>query len=331
MTWKTAVVGHPVRRREGRRQLRPARARRGELQRITRSFIDKIEKVLGPTRDIPAPDVDTNAQTMAWMMDEYGKLHGHTPAIVTGKPISLGGSLGREAATGRGVVYMFREAAPALGLHARRDAASSSRASATSARGRRGSSPSSARRSSAVSDAHGAIHAEDGHRRPTALRRARRARAARSPSSTATASRRSRPTSCSALECDVFIPAALGGMIHADNADLLNAPGRRRGREPPDDPEGRRDPRRQGRPRRPRRAGQRRRRRRLLLRVGPEPPALPLGRARGQREARHDHAPRLPRGRGARERGRGADARRGVRDRHRARGGRRADARLHPG
>jgi len=72
--------------------------------------------VLGPYRDIPAPDVGTNAQTMAWMMDEYGKLHGHTPAIVTGKPIALEGSLGREAATGRGCVFMFREAAMKLGL-----------------------------------------------------------------------------------------------------------------------------------------------------------------------------------------------------------------------
>src|SRR5918998_6002007 len=87
-----------------------------ELSRVTRSFIDKIEKVLGPTRDIPAPDVGTNAQTMAWMMDEYGKLHGHTPGIVTGKPIALEGSWGREAATGRGLVYQFREAAPALGI-----------------------------------------------------------------------------------------------------------------------------------------------------------------------------------------------------------------------
>ena len=83
---------------------------------MARSFIDKIEKVLGPTRDIPAPDVGTDAQTMAWFMDEYGKLHGHTPAIVTGKPISLQGSLGREAATGRGVVFAFLEAARALSM-----------------------------------------------------------------------------------------------------------------------------------------------------------------------------------------------------------------------
>ena len=67
--------------------------------------------MLGPTRDIPAPDINTNAQVMAWMMDEYGKLHGYTPAIVTGKPLALEGSHGREAATGRGLVYMFREAA----------------------------------------------------------------------------------------------------------------------------------------------------------------------------------------------------------------------------
>ena len=124
MTWKTAVAGIPFGGAKGGVNVDPTALNEAELQQITRSFIDKIEKVLGPTRDIPAPDVNTNAQTMAWMMDEYGKLHGHTPAIVTGKPISLGGSYGREAATGRGVVYMFREAAPALGLrpdgHARR-------------------------------------------------------------------------------------------------------------------------------------------------------------------------------------------------------------------
>ena len=88
------------------------RSTRPSSSRSRARFIDKIEKVLGPQRDIPAPDVGTNAQTMAWMMDEYGKLHGHTPAIVTGKPISLEGSYGREAATGRGIVHMFREAAP---------------------------------------------------------------------------------------------------------------------------------------------------------------------------------------------------------------------------
>src|SRR5689334_19514377 len=110
MTWKTAVVSIPYGGAKGgvncdARKLEPA-----ETQAIARSFMDKIEKVLGPTRDIPAPDVGTNAQTMAWLMDEYGKLHGHTPAIVTGKPIALEGSYGREAATGRGVVFVLEEA-----------------------------------------------------------------------------------------------------------------------------------------------------------------------------------------------------------------------------
>jgi len=116
MTWKTAIAGIPFGGAKGGINCPAEQLSKEELQRITRSFIDKIEKVLGPTRDIPAPDVNTNAQVMAWMMDQYGKLHGYTPAIVTGKPISLGGSLGREEATGRGIVYLFREAARSLGL-----------------------------------------------------------------------------------------------------------------------------------------------------------------------------------------------------------------------
>src|SRR3981081_3924995 len=108
MTWKTAIVRIPFGGAKGGINCPAGQLSSDELQRITRSFIDKIEKVLGPTRDIPAPDVNTNAQVMAWMMDEYGKLHGYTPPIVTAKPISLGGSLGREEATGRGIVYLFR-------------------------------------------------------------------------------------------------------------------------------------------------------------------------------------------------------------------------------
>src|SRR3954463_13422540 len=116
MTWKTAIAGIPYGGAKGGVDCPAGDMTSAELQPVARSFMDKIQKVLGATRDIPAPDVGTNAQTMAWMMDEYGKLHGHTPAICTGKPIELEGSLGREAATGRGCVFMFREAAPQLGL-----------------------------------------------------------------------------------------------------------------------------------------------------------------------------------------------------------------------
>ena len=161
MTWKTAVAGIPFGGAKGGVNCDPHALDEAELQQVTRSFIDKIEKVLGPQRDIPAPDVGTNAQTMAWMMDEYGKLHGHTPAIVTGKPISLEGSYGREAATGRGIVHMFREAAPALGL--RPDECR------VVLQGFGNVGSWAARIISqlgctviGVSDAHGALHAEDG-------------------------------------------------------------------------------------------------------------------------------------------------------------------------
>ncbi|HKN94685.1 MAG TPA: Glu/Leu/Phe/Val dehydrogenase dimerization domain-containing protein, partial [Thermoleophilaceae bacterium] len=118
MTWKTAIVGIPFGGAKGGVNCDVNELESDEVQKIARSFMDKIEKVLGPTRDIPAPDVGTNAQTMAWLMDEYGKLHGHTPAVVTGKPIELEGSYGREAATGRGLIYMLREAGPHIGLSA---------------------------------------------------------------------------------------------------------------------------------------------------------------------------------------------------------------------
>ncbi|MCL7025256.1 hypothetical protein MKW94_020859 [Papaver nudicaule] len=94
MTWKTAVADIPY----GGLSL-------SELERLTRVFTQKIHDLIGVHTDVPAPDMGTNAQTMAWILDEYSKFHGYSPAIVTGKPIDLGGSLGREAATGRGVVF----------------------------------------------------------------------------------------------------------------------------------------------------------------------------------------------------------------------------------
>jgi glutamate dehydrogenase (NAD(P)+) len=219
MTWKTAVAGIPFGGAKGGVDCDATALDESELQQITRSFIDKIEKVLGPQRDIPAPDVGTNAQTMAWMMDEYGKLHGHTPAIVTGKPISLEGSYGREAATGRGIVHMFREAAPALGLQpadCRVVLQGFGNVGSWAARiiAQLGATVI------AVSDAHGAVHAEDGLD-PEALAQHVRegGKVAEFDGEGAEAIT---PEELLALECEAFIPAALGGMIHAGNADQLN-------------------------------------------------------------------------------------------------------------
>ena len=111
MTWKTALVDLPYGGAKGGVTVDPGQLSFNELNRLTRRYTQNIEHLIGPNRDIPAPDLGTNAQTMAWMMDAYGQTHGHSPAVVTGKPVEMGGSLGREAATGRGVANILAEAA----------------------------------------------------------------------------------------------------------------------------------------------------------------------------------------------------------------------------
>jgi glutamate dehydrogenase (NAD(P)+) len=105
MTWKTAVVDLPYGGAKGGVNCDPRQLSKAELQRLTRSFTDRMHDVIGPYRDVPAPDMGTNAQTMAWIVDQYANYHGWTPAVITGKPLELGGSPGREAATGRGLLY----------------------------------------------------------------------------------------------------------------------------------------------------------------------------------------------------------------------------------
>ncbi|MCB9767439.1 MAG: glutamate dehydrogenase [Candidatus Omnitrophica bacterium] len=106
MTWKTALVGIPMGGAKGGVSCNPRNMSQAEIQRLTRSFVSKIHLMIGPYRDIPAPDMNTNPQVMAWIMDEYGKIHGFSPAVVTGKPVGVGGSLGRNEATGRGVALV---------------------------------------------------------------------------------------------------------------------------------------------------------------------------------------------------------------------------------
>ena len=200
---------------------RPSSSSAAELQKIARSFMDKIEKVLGPTRDIPAPDVNTNAQVMAWMMDEYGKLHGHTPAICH-----------RQADRARGLLRARGGDRPRLRLHVPRgraparpqpgrDAPSSSRATATSAPGRPGSCSSSARRWSASptptarSAATAGIDANELHEHIAGGGKITEFEGAEAID----------PDDLLAIPCDVFIPAALGGMIHEGNADRMQLPG----------------------------------------------------------------------------------------------------------
>ena len=111
MAWKTALVNIPFGGGKGGITVNARELSVYELERLTRKFIARIDHILGPYRDVPAPDVNTNAQVMAWIFDEYSSRHGYAPACVTGKPLAMGGSPGREAATGRGAAMVYEEIA----------------------------------------------------------------------------------------------------------------------------------------------------------------------------------------------------------------------------
>jgi len=120
MTWKCAVVNIPFGGGKGGIICDPSKMSKGELERLTRRYVADLIDVLGPESDVPAPDVNTNEQTMAWIMDTYSMHARHTvTSVVTGKPLALGGSAGRREATGRGVLFVIREAAKRIGLDLR--------------------------------------------------------------------------------------------------------------------------------------------------------------------------------------------------------------------
>jgi len=117
MTWKCSLVGLPLGGAKGGVACDPAELSRNELQSLTRRYTAEILNFIGPEVDVPAPDMGTNEQVMAWIMDTYSQHKGHAvPEVVTGKPVAIGGTLGRREATGRGVVYTVLEAAKHLGM-----------------------------------------------------------------------------------------------------------------------------------------------------------------------------------------------------------------------
>ena len=148
MTWKCALLRLPYGGAKGGVRCNPRALSSPELQRLTRRYTSELMGVIGPQEDIPAPDMATNEQTMAWMMDTYSMQVGYAvPEIVTGKPVALGGSLFRSEATGAGVVMVVERACQRLGMEASPTSGASSRASATWAARRRRSSPRAARQS----------------------------------------------------------------------------------------------------------------------------------------------------------------------------------------
>ena len=218
MTWKTAVVDVPFGGAKGGVQVDPWQLSSGEHEQLTRRYMAQVGYILGVRRDIMAPDMNTNAQTMAWMMDAWGRLHGHEPAIVTGKPVALGGSFGREAATGRGVVMVLDEAAR------HNDWTPSERTVAIQGYGNVGSwtarlAHEEGYRIVAVSDVKGGVHAPDGLAIELLDKHVTQA-------GTVVGFDGAEAISNDALlelDVDVLIPAALGEVIDESNADDVRA------------------------------------------------------------------------------------------------------------
>jgi glutamate dehydrogenase (NAD(P)+) len=219
MTWKCAVVGIPFGGGKGGVVVDPKKLSLREVEGLTRRFTTEISVLIGPERDIPAPDVNTNSQTMAWMMDTYSMNAGYTvPAVVTGKPIPLGGSEGRNEATAQGAVYTIVDAARHLGmdLHKARVAvqgfgnAGSIAAQLIAAEGAR---------VVAVSDSTGGIYRPEGLDVNAVV-------AWKQEHNSVTGLPGTRDISNAELlevDCDILIPAALENQITARNADKIKA------------------------------------------------------------------------------------------------------------
>jgi glutamate dehydrogenase/leucine dehydrogenase len=219
MTWKCAVVNIPFGGAKGGVTCDPKHMSQGELERMTRRYTSAILPLIGPDQDIPAPDVYTNSQTMAWIMDTYSMTKGYSiPGVVTGKPISLGGSLGRNEATGRGVFYTIQSACDHLGMTLKGSTV------AVQGFGNAGSIAAQLLHEAgakviAVSDSTGCIYNPNGLNIPELIHMKVLTGHVRGfPESEPIG-----PAELLALNCDILVPAALENVIHVDNAFSVRA------------------------------------------------------------------------------------------------------------
>lgn len=229
MTFKCAVVGIPFGGAKGGITVNPKELSRLELERLSRGFIRAIADFIGPETDIPAPDVYTNARIMGWMMDEYSKIkRQHTSSVITGKPIELGGSLGRYDATGRGAYYCIKELERILKFEP------SNTTVAVQGFGNAGQSVArflhqDSYRVVAVSDSHGGIYRAEGFDVPSLIRfknENRQVKAVYCKETLCEMVEADRITNQQLLELDVdiLIPAALENQITDVNAERIKAP-----------------------------------------------------------------------------------------------------------
>ena len=219
MTWKTATVNIPYGGAKGGVICDPKRMSRGELERMTRRYAAEILPILGPEKDVPAPDVYTDAQTMVWIMDTYATLTGNaSPACVTGKPVSLGGSEGRADATGRGCMFVIEEACKVKRM--------SLRGATVAIQGFGNVGATAARiltekkaKVIALSDSRGGVHNPRGIDPLKAMRYKERSGTVVGMPGASRISNEELLT----LKCDVLIPAALENVITLHNAEQIKA------------------------------------------------------------------------------------------------------------
>jgi glutamate dehydrogenase/leucine dehydrogenase len=219
MTWKCATVNIPYGGGKGGVICDPKKMSKSELERMTRRYASEILPIIGPDQDIPAPDVYTDSQTMAWIMDTYSMMRGYSvPGVVTGKPVSLGGSPGRNEATARGCLFTVEEACKVKKM--------SLRGATVAIQGYGNAGAIAAKlfaekkaKIVAISDSRGGVHNSRGIDPLKALRYKERSGTVVGMPSTSRLSNEDLLT----MKCDILIPAALENVITLDNADLIKA------------------------------------------------------------------------------------------------------------
>ncbi|MDA1313414.1 MAG: NAD(P)-dependent oxidoreductase [Acidobacteria bacterium] len=218
MSLKTALVDIPLGGAKGGIDCDPGSLSERELETLTRKFVQRMHRLIGPNLDIPAPDVGTNAQVMAWIQDEYSKIYGYSPAVVTGKPVETGGSPGREEATGRDVSIVIKEYAHHCGEKLK------GKTAAIQGFGNVGAHAAQflfemGMRVVAVNDVRGGIHDSEGLPIDKVLEHFKKAgTVAGFPGADSIDN-----GGLLALRCDYLVPAALGGVIHRRNAGHVQA------------------------------------------------------------------------------------------------------------
>jgi glutamate dehydrogenase (NADP+) len=221
MTFKCAVMNLPIGGGKGAVQVDPRQLSKAELERLSRSYVKAFSRIIGPDRDIPAPDVYTNAMIMGWMEDEYSQIVGQSsPAVITGKPIALGGSLGRGDATARGGYYLVRNLSGDLDLGA-------SMRVAIQGFGNAGQHIASllaadGHKIVAVSDSQGAVYSTNGLHVDLLLEAKAQGHSVASTIGQG-GHEQLDADKLIGVECDLLVPSALENMIHADNAASVKA------------------------------------------------------------------------------------------------------------